>query len=138
MKNEIEKAMSFEDRMKQRIKESIGDMITDEELSKIVQKGIHVAFFESKILTDSYGREIKPDDPLIVDIVKSCVSQKVNIAVKEWFAENPEKVTLIVDKVIRDGIFKIIIQEIESNFRNAFNSFGQEIQNNITNMISNR
>ncbi len=44
---EVAKSMSFEEKMKDRIKESIGELITDEELSIMVKRGFRGSLFQA-------------------------------------------------------------------------------------------
>lgn len=46
MTTEVTTAVSFEQRMKDRIRESIGELISDEELQKMVHRGVEEVFFK--------------------------------------------------------------------------------------------
>jgi len=54
LKNQVVPHVSFEERIKQRLRESIGNMTTDEELSEVIQKAIQMTFFEPPISKDTY------------------------------------------------------------------------------------
>lgn len=134
MNTEVEVTKSFDDRMKDKIRESIGDLITDEELSKIVAQGIHAAFFEPVSVDNSYSRNPKRE-PLITNIVKELLSEKVNLAVKGWFKDNPEAMTPILDEVIKSGITKTIFNQIDSALSTEFITFGNHVIEEIKRMF---
>ena len=130
MTNQIASTQTFEERMTARIKESIGDLITDEELGKIVNRGLEEVFFKEKHEQDSWGRpETQP--ALIHKIVKDCMLEKVNNAVSQWINSHPDEVREIVSKSINDGLGQLLIGAVSSHFSNAMMMFQQEITNRL-------
>jgi len=76
MTTDIMQQKSFEEKMKERIKDSIGELITDEELSKLVERAVDEVFFKEQVIHKSYGRdEYKPS--LICDIIEKLLKKSV-------------------------------------------------------------
>ena len=63
MTNEIATTKSFQDRMKDKIREGIGDLLTDDDLKVLIDKGIDDVFFTTRYTGESYNRKEHP--PLI-------------------------------------------------------------------------
>jgi hypothetical protein len=62
MTEAIQTSQSFDERMMAKIKESIGELVTDDELKKIIEKGMSMAFFEPRRSKsrDSWQESILP------------------------------------------------------------------------------
>lgn len=125
----IQETQNFEERMMSKIKESIGDMITDDELKKIVERGIEKAFFEPKMRKDQYGNREITDEPLAIRAVREFARKKADETVEKWIKENPQKIGEILDSVLRDGIVKIVTQTIDQMFYMPLQTLKNEFQN---------
>lgn len=75
MNTAVTTPQSFEDRMKDRIKESIGELITDAELSELVKRGIDQAFFTER--TENNGWNTTKVPSLMSSIVKDLMKERV-------------------------------------------------------------
>jgi hypothetical protein len=116
---------SFEDKLKERIRESIGELVTDEDLSRIVQAGVHEALFKPRVVErkNSSGyysaSQFDTKPPFIVEVVMDLLKQDIRSAVEKWFAENPNSIKEIVDHCFRDGLVQILSTSIDEKFRSA-------------------
>lgn len=131
--SEIEKPKNFEEKMKERIKESIGDLISDEELSVLVEKGIQLAFFTPTPQYGNYGsREDKP--PLMTTILQDVLKEKVSEEVKLWMKENNDKVEEAMNKIIQEGLGQAVIKAFQNQFSQQLfqfqNGVMQQLQKN--------
>ena len=129
--SEIIKSQTFEEKLGDRIRESIGDLITDEDLSKVVAKGINQAFFEERVTLNSYGSVQNSKPPLVAVIITDLMAEQVNKSVKEWFQNNPEEVKKLMDKVIADGMTKALLEAFDSLFYSALHNLRNEVVNQI-------
>lgn len=127
------KPLSFKERMTERIRESIGDLISDEELSKIVDEGLRSAFFERKRVDNGYGRE-QFTTPLINQIVIDLMKPVVEDEVKSWFSKNEGEIDAIVSAVIKDGMVGMVTGAINSTFKVPLYNLQNEINNVIKNI----
>jgi len=133
MTNAIIVAETFEEKMKARIRESIGELISDAELAKLVETGIEQAFFAGQQKKDNYGRIITTE-PLIYSIVKECLQAPVNELVIAWFVDNNDVIETLIDQAIRDGISTIVLRTFDQKLQSSLISFGQILQTNLKNM----
>jgi hypothetical protein len=127
----IQTQQSFEERMMVRIKEAIGDMITDDELKTIVAKGIDKAFFAQTVIADDYGRK-KFSEPLALKAVQEFARKKVDMVVEEWLKNNPEEMLNLVENVIKEGMAKLLIDAFNDKMNNALYQFKHEIQQMVS------
>ena len=133
MTNAIITAGTFEEKMKARIRQSIGELISDAELAKLVETGIEQAFFARQQKEDSYGRKTTTE-PLIYSIVKECFQKPVNDQVVAWFTTNADIVETLIEQSIRDGISKIVLQSLDRKLQSSLFAFGESLQANLKNL----
>lgn len=131
--NAIVENKSFEEKMKDRIKESIGDLIGDDDLKKLLDAAMHDVFFKpSKIKINSY--DYKDGPSYLQAIVKELLEEKVRECIKEYIDNNTEEVEKVINDVLQEGIGKCIMSAIATMFQSQFMMF----QNNITNQLHNK
>ena len=132
MGNEVTQSKSFEDRMRDRIKESIGDLITDEELSRLVNRGLEDVFFKpTTIKVDTWNTKAGPS--LIHGLVKEVMSDRVREAVELYVRDHQEDVMAAVSKVVSEGAGAAVMSAVGAMFQSQMwtlqNNIGQQIQN---------
>ncbi len=127
--NSISKNLSFEDKVSEKLKETIGDLITTDELKPLIEKGIQKTFFED-IITSSGGyydpREKK--NPLIVQMVKKHAKEHVTEFVEQWLKDNPEKIQEVLESTIKSGLGEIMLQAMTASFSNELCNFKYNVE----------
>ena len=131
MSTEIERQKTFEERMKIRIRDSIGELMTDEELSKIVHKATEEVFFKPGEIKDGYHTKEVP--PFIHIIIKELLEDSVRSEVGKYFSENKEDVSKVIKQIIQDGLGKALMNALDSKFQFDLNSFGNNLINTLQN-----
>lgn len=128
---------TFEQRMKERIRDSIGDLISDEDLSKMVDRSLEEVFFKERAnpKRTSYYNSGEPDTlpPLLHEIVKSAMTEQVTEAVKEYIANNREQVDATIKTVLEQGMGNALISAMNGVFSTQLSS----LQSNLTNQFNN-
>lgn len=104
---------------------SIGDLIDDEALSKLVERGIEEAFFKQTSRYENYRTVYY--DPLIYKVVKELLRESVEKEVEKWLSQNPDKIGEIVNKVISDGVGMALLQAVTNKFQSDLINFGNGI-----------
>jgi hypothetical protein len=135
---DIVQSKTFEQRMKERIRDSIGDLISDEDLSKMVDRSLEEVFFKERAnpKRTSYYNSGEPDTlpPLLHDIVKTAMTEQVSEAVKEYIGNNREQVDATIKTVLEqgmgnalisamNGVFSTQLSSLQVNLANQFNSY---------------
>ncbi len=124
---------SFDERIMDMMRENVGSLFTPEDLKKIVERGIEKLFFESRLVSSSYGRnDFKPS--LSEELVEKHIKEQVKIAIADWIQNNPEKILPIIETTISIGITKHIVNAVENAFQNVLFQFGESIKQQILNI----
>lgn len=131
MSTDIEKQKTFEERMKSRIRDSIGELMTDEELSKIVNRVTEEVFFKPIKLGEGY--QMKEHPPFIHVIIKELLTDSVRDLIKEYFEQNKTGITETIRQVIKEGLGSAVLSAINNQFQQSMFSFEQNIINQIQN-----
>lgn len=114
MKNEIETTKTFQERMFERIREQMGELMTEDDLKTLVDSAMQKAFFDPAYETDRYGNSIRMKDSVFVNLLRKEMELKVTEAIKTWLAEHPEEVAKAIDDTIAKGMLGLIHQHIET------------------------
>jgi hypothetical protein len=124
---------SFQEKMKERIKDSISELMTDEELKDLVNRGLEEAFFhERKVTIDSWGHtEIKP--PFLHEILKELMKESVDKHVSKFIDNHPDVVINTIKKIISLGSGDAILQAISNKFQMDFSNFQMNIEQRLNN-----
>lgn len=131
MSSDLEKQKTFEERMKARIRDSIGELMTDEELSKIVNRVTEEVFFQPARLGEGY--QMREHPPFIHVIIKELLTETVRDLTKEYFEQNKIVITETIRQVIKEGLGSAILSAINNKFQQSMFSFEQNIVSQIQN-----
>lgn len=129
MTTDVVENKSFQERMFDRIRDQMGDLMTQDELKKIVETAIDKAFFEPVITKDGYGHVRDTQPPFFVSLIKKEVQDQVTGCIKAWLKENPEKVDQVINDAIGKGMLGIITNYIENQARQPLYNFANELRN---------
>lgn len=101
---------AFQERMFEKIRDQMGDLLTEEDLKRLVESAMQKAFFEPR--TDARGYNTGP--PLFVSMIEKQMQQAVSKAVSDWVAAHPEEVAKVLKETIEAGIFNMMISHFAS------------------------
>ena len=126
---------TVEEKLAERVKADIGELITNEELAEIIKGCIQDVFFKERVVPDGKGwGGSKKIPPLIqvtlADLMKESVTEATNV----WIRENQEEVSRILDEVIREGIAKVVASVFDSKMHMPMMALRQEIVNKFGGM----
>ena len=122
--------MTFEERMRARIRESIGELMSDEDLAKIVDRGLEEVFFQPRG-KGGYNQEPRP--PLIHDIVRDVLGLQVQKEVAYWVQTHNDEVKEILKQVLEEGVGLAVMSALKSMFANDLMTLGHSIENRLRN-----
>ena len=116
--SEITAPKSLEERITTRLHESIGDLITDDDLKTIVERGIEEALFEERRMTNpnSYGPQTVSKPALVDELVEKLLGEKMRQAIDRWLRENPEALQAAVDRAIALGVGQALLNTLDIRF----------------------
>jgi hypothetical protein len=124
----IEISKDFQTKIFERIRDSIGDLMTDDDLKKLVEASVRKVFFEDRVILDNYGsrRDTKP--PLIAEQIQGLLKDRVSAAVKEWIDAHQDDVKAAIDAAIAKGMFALVQQHFESRTSGPMYELAQRLQ----------
>ncbi len=128
MSTEITTSKTFQERMFERVREHMGDLLTEEDLKKIVDTALQKAFFEERKirLGVGYRDEIRP--AIFVEMIQTELQEQVKKALVQWLQDNNEVVQQTIEKVIQEGITKVVMQTLEARMTAPLYSFADQLR----------
>jgi nucleoside-triphosphatase THEP1 len=113
MGTEITTSQAFQEKMFARIREQMGDLLTDDDLKKLVEAAMQKAFFEERVIVvDHYGRTEKRA-PHFIELITAEMKKKVGESVSAWVAEHPEEITKAINDILAKGVVAMVIHYLE-------------------------
>lgn len=138
---EITKHETFEDRLKAKIRDDIGTLITDDELSKIIARSLDELFFRARPnpeweRLEGWQRQHEKTIPrqlpclaheMTLDLLKPMVKQ----AVDNWVLANHEKITAQLKTTLEDQLPLAIMSGFTSIFTGIAMPAVQKLQDQM-------
>lgn len=138
-KKEVVEAKSFQEKMKDRVREGIGDLITDEELKVLIESGIRDVFFKEErvVPTQRFGSATyKPS--VIESVLREELGSKMEPIMREWCDNNSKELLEMVKSTIDRDMSEVVLASVNSMFRATMDNFKFSIQNDIQNITQNQ
>lgn len=125
----------FEDNIKNRLKDSIGDLVPDEVLEGMVKKAINDAFFSPKTSTGEYGRTTIQES-FLERQVKGLLVEKMNTSIQTYFQENEANIQKQVTKIIVENgpalLGQLVVSLLQTGMSKTGDTLFQTIQYQLT------
>ena len=118
--NAVTENTTFQEHMFARIKDSMGDLMTDEELKAITERAVSEAFFKKRTITEGSGYHSKnvEKESMFVEMIREETKARMESLVKAkidaWLVENPEAMEKAVDTVIQAGVSKTVLSHLDT------------------------
>lgn len=126
MTNEITTNKTFQERMFDKIRDQMGELLTEDELKQLVDQAVNKAFFETRRVSSGYRDEIKP--ALFVEMMENELKARVGEALKQWIADNGEVIAQTIEKVVQEGITKAVMQTLEWRMNWPMQQFAEQLK----------
>lgn len=128
--------VSFEAKLKEKIRVDIGNLLSEEDLAKIIRTGIDDMFFKPRRIKDAYGYNDKVQPPLIHEVIKECLSDNIQNIVLKYMQEHQGEIDKMIVDSISVGAGDAVIKAINFIFVNQFQDLRLAIQNQVANMVN--
>jgi len=112
MSTDVVTTKTFQEKMFERIRDQMSDLMTEDDLKALVDSAMQKAFFEPAKNSDRWGM-VTLSDPVFVTMIRNEMTAKVTAALQEWLSSHPEEVTKAIDDALAKGMFGLIQQHIE-------------------------
>jgi hypothetical protein len=126
---------SFEEKLVDRIRKDIGELMPDAVLEEIVGKATHKVFFESKVVRDRYGSMDREEAPVMA-VVRDLLDKRVAECVREWIADNEDKVLDTIGDLVAGGIVASVARSINSLFSQPMWELDQKIRDVVESLAA--
>lgn len=133
MNTQVQPAQNFQERMFARIKENMGDLMTDEELKKLLERAVEDAFFKPREELDRWGARSGTKPPLFVETVQTLMKDRVDAQVKAWLDEHPDEVHKLIKDTLDQGIVRILMDWFESKTSWPMQQLAQNVEAALNN-----
>lgn len=117
----------FQNKLKDRIRSCVGELMPDAALQKIIEQGIRSAFFDPIKTSERYGT-VTLDEPWFHKFIRQTMEAKVKDALDKWIADNPQAVESAIKNVIEKGVAGCLVASLNNLFSNSMCQMQQNIQ----------
>lgn len=129
MNTAVVSQLSFQDKVKSRIQDSIGDLMTDEDLQKLVDAAVHDAFFAKRYEKSGYNTIEKP--PFLQDLVKTMLEPHVKLCIQEYLDTHHDEVSSLIKKTLEQDVATLFMRGFNGIFQNDLMMLGNNIHNRL-------
>ena len=119
---------TFQKRVYERIRDSIGDLMSDEDLQRLVETAMQKAFFEPVKIEGNYYQQTRIEPPWFVAAIKELLKERVKEAVKVWIETHPDEIAKLLDEVIAKGFVGIVLSYFEQQIKQPLWEFTNKLQ----------
>lgn len=127
MTNDVAENIDFQTRMFKKIREQMGELMTDKELKSLVDTALKKAFFEERIVKDGSWNE-KKLEPYFVELIRKEMEPQVKIQVAAYLKENKELVIKAMDESLAKGFYELVRQHQESMISQPLFVFADQLR----------
>lgn len=128
MTNEVATVQSFQERVGSMIRAQIGELMTAEEIKALVDKAMHEAFFEKRVVKVGQWGDTKTEPPYAIELVTDLLREEVKAAAVAWLKDNPEAVQEAIRDAIGKGVMDMLTTALNSHFFGAFEAFRNDLR----------
>lgn len=119
-------SQTLQEKVFEKIRSSIGELLTEEDLKLLVSTAVERIFFSERIIKENYREYTK--EPEINDIVSKLIKSRIDAEVKNWLAEHNTEVMKIVKEQLDKGILEIVTASINAFFASQMYGIKENIR----------
>ena len=119
----------FQEKMRERMRQAMGDLMPDEVLKGIVARGIEEAFFKPQRRPGRNSWEQDVNYPSwLIEHLENAMRDEVAAAVKAWIVENQLRLQEMAQKALLEGVASAVVA--------GFNSLWAQALVNLQNSVA--
>lgn len=127
---EVVKQKTLEERVREKLHAQIGDLITQEDLQQIVERGVEEALFKPREERDRYGHTTTKKPSLAAELVAETLEKQMRAAVNAWIAENRDQFAEMVQEAVGKNGRDLALAALGAALQPAFNQVIYNLQTN--------
>lgn len=117
----------FQTRMFEKIRDQLGDLLTDEDLKRIVEAAVQKGFFEPSVTTDRWGNRTTSDAQFVV-LVRGQIEEQVRKAAHAWVQANADKFDAIIKDQLERGFTRVVANYFDTQMNGALYTFAEQFK----------
>jgi predicted pyridoxine 5'-phosphate oxidase superfamily flavin-nucleotide-binding protein len=141
--NAVTVPRNFQERVTEKIRESIADLIDDKDIKNLVEVSIKEVFFTEKQVKkqgmNSWNTEYETLPPLMHSIIKEMLTESIKAQVKaiseQWIVENEEWMRATITKTMEVNAGQAFIKAFDGLFSVALGYTAVQMQSVMTNTV---
>lgn len=137
---EVQLSTDFQTRLFEKIRADIGQLMSDDEVKKLVATAFERTFFQPEQVAkgvDGYSREpkyeVKP--PMIQQIAMELLRPSVEKAIATWIAAHEQETHKIIEERVGASLTEAIAKAVNQIFGSAFTTLQYDLAQRITSII---
>lgn len=147
MNTDVTTPKTFEEKLKDRIKESIGELVSDEDLKKLVDRGVEDTFFterrnpayaKASYYDQTNGKVSQTIPSLMNELLDNALRDKIQVlvqaAVDQYMIDNSEMVAEKVKQIVDDGAGEVLMRAISKNFAAPMTNLSMNVESMLMNL----
>jgi hypothetical protein len=132
MSDTITTQATFEQKLLDRIRASIGELVSDEDLKKILERGVEAALFKGAEKKDYYGRTETVYPSFVEKAVSELLGAKMQAAVDGWIRDNQERFLSAVDEAVKLGVGRCLLSALDSRMNDLMYNLRSEMATRVS------
>ena len=127
-------AKSFEDRFLDKLKEGMADMMTPEELRKLIERGVDKFLFESRTVKDSgsWSSSYHQVPSLMEELLNAHLAAEMQKACDEYLRAHPEQVKATLDQVFLAGLASALVRALDARCAGMTQGFMEQVLSELS------
>lgn len=127
MTTAIATTQDFQQRMFEKIRDQMGDFLTDDDLKKIIEAAVLKGFFEERRVERQYGGYDR-EEAVFVKLVREEVRAQAEKCIAAWLKENEAKVAAAIQDAIAGGMTRLLLNFFDSRTSFALHQFAENLK----------
>ena len=122
-------ASTFQERMFERVRESLSELLTPEEAKALVEKAIEQSLFKAKLVpARTYHEKDRYEPSRFEELVKEAVEPVIKSEVEKWLTEHHEEVKASIQEIVERGIASNVVKVFQAEMRQPMYEMSGKLQ----------
>jgi len=135
--NDVAVPDNFQTRLERKIQESIGELMTPDDVKRLVEAGINKTLFQPREVPNpnytGYGERLMRRPSLVDELVNTHFSPLMKGAVTEWLQAHPEVFLTAIEKALDDFGQAMVTKSIAAFFAMPINTALESLKQDLRN-----
>ena len=136
--NEVVPSQVFEEKIKDRLRRDIGDLIPDEVLAQLIQRSINSIFFEPIVQKSNYGHILESKPSWFQETVENLLRKEVDRLLRDYIENNREALKNEFTKILETKGPELVANFFMGVLLGQQSSMVWNIQQTLQNLTQNR